>query len=173
MIFKNIHNKFLTMPLSKYILLCIFVVFMLSVLSYEPIDPAFMAVYTLDQLDISRIFKGILMLPVMLLNLYLTIKLFVALPLWLMSLPFKKWVDTDKKAMFQLLGCLTGIMFLLVFFTDSGVYDLVFQFTYALIIYYTYLLFKQRKELTPFWATLIVLIFPTILLMIPSFLKLT
>jgi len=172
MTFKSIHNKFLAMPLSKYILLSVFTVFMLSILSYEPFDSTFIALHTLDKLNMNAILKGIITLPVLLLNLYFTIKLFVALPLWLMSLPFKKWGDTDKRTLVQLLGCLTIIMLLLVFFTDSGLYDLVFQFTYALIIYYTYLLFKQRKELKPFWATLIILIVPSIMLYIPTVLNL-
>lgn len=168
MTFKNIHNRFLEMPMTKYMLIAIFGVFILSILSFEPIDPTFLAKYTLESLTPNKVLKAILTVPILLLNLYITIKLMVALPLWVFSLPFKNRGSIEIKTRFQLLGCLTSVALLLIIFTDFSAYGLFFQMLYGLIIYYTYLLFKQRKDFSPFWATVIVMFLPSILFIIPN-----
>lgn len=171
MTFKNIHNRFLEMPMTKYMLVAIFGSFMLSVLSFEPIDPTFLSKYTLNALTLNKILKSVLTIPVVLINLYLTIKLLVALPLWLFSLPFKNRISIEKTTFFQLLGCTFSFVLILIFFTETSAYGLLFQILYGILIYYTYLLFKQRKDFSPFWATLVVLFFPTILFIIPYSLR--
>lgn len=172
MTFKNIHNRFLEMPMTKYLMIAIFGSFMLSILSFEPIDPTFLAKYTLESLTPNKILRSILTVPIVLLNLYLTIKLMVALPLWLFSLPFKNRVSIEATTFFQLLGCIFSVALILVFFTETSAYGLLFQILYGVLIYYTYLLFKQRRDFSPFWATLVIMFFPTLLLIIPLSLNL-